>query len=327
VASWSEFEKAAPEFGAAGRRLLIGMDGVAIGFLASVGARGAPHLAPVCPIFCGAHLYLSAGAHTPKAADLRSSGNYVLHAFLAADDEEFQVAGRALEVHDQTECAAVHAAIPFAAFKTTDPIFRLSIERALWVCWERVGQPETQPVRRRWPPTEGLPTGCSGRSAAPPAARLERGVDLETKFQVSVEAEIQAMVDRETAAWDRQDAGALVALFHPDMVWPWPPDGQAHDPALWVFPQGRFDRERWKSGWEELFRTHELVHNRRRTVRIEVSAEADGAFAVVDVDTMWRRRADGELVHWRGRACKGYSKVGDAWLLIFHTGLLGYEGR
>lgn len=27
------------------------------------------------------------------------------------------------------------------------------------------------------------------------------------------------MVDRETAAWDRQDAEALVELFHPDMVW------------------------------------------------------------------------------------------------------------
>jgi hypothetical protein len=155
VASWSEFEKAAPDFSAAGRRLLIGADGVAIGFLASVGAHGAPHLSPVCPIFCGAHLYVSAGAHTPKAADLRASGNYVLHAFLAANDEEFQVAGRALEVHDPAERAAVHAAIAFAAFKTADPIFRLSIARALWVYWERVGQPDTKAVRRRWPPNQG----------------------------------------------------------------------------------------------------------------------------------------------------------------------------
>ena len=34
------------------------------------------------------------------------------------------------------------------------------------------------------------------------------------------------MVDRETRAWDTKDAGALVDLFHPDMVWPWPPDRQ-----------------------------------------------------------------------------------------------------
>ena len=60
-------------------------------------------------------------------------------------------------------------------------------------------------------------------------------------------AEIQAMVDRETRAWDDQDAEALVALFHPDMVWPWPPDEHAHDPGAWVFPLGKFDRDRYKS--------------------------------------------------------------------------------
>ncbi|MCG6922339.1 MAG: nuclear transport factor 2 family protein [Acidobacteria bacterium] len=139
------------------------------------------------------------------------------------------------------------------------------------------------------------------------------------------ESEIRAMVDQETDAWDRQDAEALVSLFHPDMVWPWPPDAHAHDPATWVFPQGRYDRERWRRGWEELFRTHELVHNHRRTVRIEISAQGDGAFAVVDVDTLWRNRASGEAFHWKGRACKGYTKVGDRWLLVFHTGLLDHE--
>ncbi len=108
------------------------------------------------------------------------------------------------------------------------------------------------------------------------------------------------------------------------MVWPWPPDGQAHDPALWVFPQGRFHRERWKAGWQELFRTHELVHNRRTTIRIAVSTESDGAFAVVDVDTLWRRREDGAPFHWKGRACKGYTLVGGRWFLIYHTGLLEY---
>jgi ketosteroid isomerase-like protein len=142
---------------------------------------------------------------------------------------------------------------------------------------------------------------------------------------VSAEGEIRAMVDRETAAWDRQDAAALVDLFHPDMVWPWPPSAAAHDPVEWVFPQGRFDRARWQASWEELFRTHELVHNRRQTLRIAVSAEGDGGFAVVEVDTLWRRRSDGEPSHWKGRACKGYTKVGGRWLLIFHTGLLDYR--
>ena len=144
---------------------------------------------------------------------------------------------------------------------------------------------------------------------------------------MTAERDIQALVDRETAAWDGQDADALVSLFHPDMVWPWPPDSGAHDPASWIFPQGRYDRQRWKSAWEELFRTHELVHNVRKTVRIAISEQGDGAFAVVDVDTLWRERSNGGPFHWKGRACKGYTKVGERWLLIFHTGLLSYDDR
>ena len=88
---------------------------------------------------------------------------------------------------------------------------------------------------------------------------------------------------------------------------------------------GRFDAERWRASWRELFDAHELIHNRRRTVRISISLEGDGAFAVVDVDTLWRRREDGGDFHWSGRACKVYTLLGDEWKLIMHTGLLEYE--
>jgi hypothetical protein len=152
--SWAEFEDAAPEFASAGRRLLVGDDGVAIAFLATVSAQGRPRLAPVCPIFCGDHVYLSAGSHTPKLRDLRANNVYALHAFLGENDEEFQVSGSSSEVRDPAERSAVHQAIPFAAFNRDDPIFRLGVERALWVYWERVGQPDTRPERRRWPPRE-----------------------------------------------------------------------------------------------------------------------------------------------------------------------------
>ena len=136
---------------------------------------------------------------------------------------------------------------------------------------------------------------------------------------------IQTMVDRETRAWDEQDAEALVELFHPDMVWPWPPDADNHDPETWDFPFGRFDRERWRDNWQGLFDTHELVHNRRQTVRIEISAEGDGGFAVVDVDTLWRDRESGQDFPWKGRALKGYTLVGGTWKMIMHTGLLDYS--
>ncbi|HUP19024.1 MAG TPA: nuclear transport factor 2 family protein [Gemmatimonadota bacterium] len=137
-------------------------------------------------------------------------------------------------------------------------------------------------------------------------------------------AEIRAMVDRETRAWDALDVETLLDLFHPDMVWPWPPSPRDHDPARWIFVLGRFDRARWAAAWGELFATHELVHNRREIARIEVTPEADGALAVVDVDTLWRSRADGAVQHWKGRAGKVYARVDGEWRMTMHTGLLDY---
>jgi hypothetical protein len=93
---------------------------------------------------------------------------------------------------------------------------------------------------------------------------------------------------------------------------------------LWVMPLGRFDRERWKRSWEDLFATHELVHNRRQTLRVAVAEQRDGGFAVVDVDTLWRNHQSSTASRWKGRACKVYTKVGDRWFFLFQTGLLAY---
>lgn len=147
---------------------------------------------------------------------------------------------------------------------------------------------------------------------------------LSSEEILRLEKLIQKLVDKETDAWDRRDADVLVSLIHPDMVWPWPPDAESHDPVTWVFPMGRFNRTRWKSAWKELFDKHELVHNRRETIRISISKEGDGAFAVVDVDTLWRDHS-GKDFQWKGRAGKGYTRIGNEWKLIFHTGLLNYE--
>ena len=143
----------------------------------------------------------------------------------------------------------------------------------------------------------------------------------------ALETGIREIVERETRAWDERDADLLVSVFHPDMVWPWPPTNEAHDPLDWVWGMGRFDRTRWRSAWAQLFATHTLVHNRREIRRIEVSPEEDGAFAVVDVDTLWRERANGNESHWLGRACKVYARVGDEWKMTMHTGLLTYPVR
>ncbi len=139
----------------------------------------------------------------------------------------------------------------------------------------------------------------------------------------SRQAEIQEIVDRETHAWDTQDVELLLGVFHPDMVWPWPPDPSAHDPISWVLMWGRYDRERWRKGWQDLFDTHELIHNRRITKRIVMSDEGDGAFAVVDIDTLWRSH-EGVDNHWIGRTCKIYTLMGEEWKMSAQTGALEY---
>jgi len=144
------------------------------------------------------------------------------------------------------------------------------------------------------------------------------------RLRETLEAEIEEIVNRETRAWDTQDVALLLTVFHPDMVWPWPPDARSHDPATWIFWAGRYDYERWRANWQELFDTHELVHNRREIVKIVLTVEGDGAFAVVDVDTLWRDRRDRRDFPWQGRACKVYSKVEGHWKMTFQTGLLDY---
>ena len=138
-----------------------------------------------------------------------------------------------------------------------------------------------------------------------------------------VGSEIQEIVDRETRAWDTQDADLLLSVFHPDMVWPWPKSSSSHDPMEWVLEWGRYDAQRWRRGWQEVFDTHSLIRNDRETKKIEVSQEGDGAFAVVDIDTLWRSPL-GEEMRWQGRVCKVYAKVGGEWKMTMHTGVLVY---
>jgi hypothetical protein len=138
------------------------------------------------------------------------------------------------------------------------------------------------------------------------------------------DAQIADIVQRETRAWDTQDVELLVSCFHPAMVWPWPPHARAHDPMEWVMVWGRFDARRWASGWQELFDTHTLVHNKREIRKIVVSNERDGAFAVVDIDTLWRHKTTGVEDRWKGRTCKIYTLVGTQWKMVAQVGVLEY---
>ena len=141
-----------------------------------------------------------------------------------------------------------------------------------------------------------------------------------------VRKQIEEIVNRETRAWNTQDAELLLTVFHPDMVWPWPRTPQSHDPMDWVIEWGRYDYERWKGGWQNLFDTHRLKRNVRELKKIEISKEGDGAFAVVDIDTLWIDAAGAEN-HWQGRVCKVYAKIGLEWKMTMQTGVLDYSDR
>ena len=141
---------------------------------------------------------------------------------------------------------------------------------------------------------------------------------------MQLEAEIEEIVNRETKAWDTKDVELLIGLFHPDMVWPWPRTPHSHDPVDWIIEWGKYDYERWKSLWQGLFDNYNLIHNHRTIQKIAISKEGDGAFAVVDIDTLWRD-GDGNEDLWKGRVCKVYTKTCDGWKLIMHTGVLDYS--
>ena len=141
----------------------------------------------------------------------------------------------------------------------------------------------------------------------------------------SIKQKIEELVDLETEGWNTKNPDLFLSIIHPDMVWAWPPTPEAHDPVDWVFVLGRFDRDRWRENWQDIFDAHELIHNERHTVKIEISKEEDGAFAVVDIDTLWRHKETKKELHWKGRVCKIYTKMPNReWKLISHTGALNY---
>jgi hypothetical protein len=137
------------------------------------------------------------------------------------------------------------------------------------------------------------------------------------------ELEITEIVNRETRAWDSQDVNLLISVFHADMVWPWPKTTQSHDPMDWEFVLGKFDKDRWCRGWQDLFDNSRLIRNNREIKKIVISKEKDAAFAVVDIDTLWIDKNNIQD-NWKGRVCKVYSRIGTEWKMTMHTGVLEY---
>jgi hypothetical protein len=145
VASWGEFEAAAPEIAAVGRGLL---EKHTLAYLATTRRDGSPRVHPVCPFIIDGRLLVSTPTTSPKAGDQLRDGRYVIHMLPGENDDEFSVRGRASLIIDVAfkEKAGAHAHY----VRMEDYLFEYDIEEANTAYWVNVGQPGTYPQRRRW---------------------------------------------------------------------------------------------------------------------------------------------------------------------------------
>lgn len=137
-------------------------------------------------------------------------------------------------------------------------------------------------------------------------------------------AAIQELIDRESRAYDTYDADLMMTIFHPDMVWVWPPHSRAYDPMEWVLRMGRYHPVRWRAYLQKFFDEYLVVRNQRTTRKIVVTPEGDGGFAVVDINTLWRKRDGSAEMPNNGRACKIYTLVGGEWKFFYQPGSMQY---
>ena len=146
MATWADFETAAPEMAAAGWRL-FSHPGFGYGYLATVRRDGGPRLHPINPILAAGRL-VAFIVPSPKLADLRRDGRYALHSSGAENvDDEFCVAGRATIPEDQGLRAAALAACHFTPGSDHE-LVELGIDSALWAHYST--PPSWPPAYTRW---------------------------------------------------------------------------------------------------------------------------------------------------------------------------------
>jgi hypothetical protein len=110
MSDWSEFEAAAPEIAAAGRRLLY-RTATGEALLATIrGADPPPRIHPIYVAILEGRL-VAFILRSPKATDLAEDSRYALHAHQDPDaPHEWQVRGRARPIDDEATRARFAAA-------------------------------------------------------------------------------------------------------------------------------------------------------------------------------------------------------------------------
>ena len=147
MASWREFERAAPNLAKRGQEILYHY-GVPLGYLGTVRKDGGPRIHPFCPILHESALYGLIG-RSPKQLDLIRDGRYAIHSFPLPDrDDEFYLSGRAILREEDSLENGVRAAYLATGGGSdgSERLFEFDIERALLSTYKKRGEPNN------WPP-------------------------------------------------------------------------------------------------------------------------------------------------------------------------------
>jgi hypothetical protein len=141
MTTWAEFEAAAPELAAEGRRLVYRGDAGEM-LLATVRGDAPPRIHPINVGIVEGQLYAFILA-SAKRTDLEQDGRYALHSHQdPAAPSEFALRGRATLVSSEDDRAAAAAAWPFDVDETYS-LYAFAIDSAL------LG---ARPTADDWPP-------------------------------------------------------------------------------------------------------------------------------------------------------------------------------
>lgn len=147
MATWAEFEAAAPEIADAGQRLFAKYE---IAYVATVSAAGWPRVHPFCPAIAAGRLWAFIVEESPKRRDLDRNGRFAIHALPGKEDEQFYVAGVARREPAPDLRALAVAAMPYSAADARHILYEFFPEHAVWTTWENFQQPDTRPIHRAW---------------------------------------------------------------------------------------------------------------------------------------------------------------------------------
>jgi hypothetical protein len=159
MATWGEFEAAAPDMARAGRELFT-QHGIGLAYLATVRPDGGPRLHPICVILTDGGLY-GFLVPSPKREDLLRDGRHAVHAFPPDEvDDEFVVTGRSQPVDDPDRVTRVAAAYrkpdgTQMPVQEDDRLFEFGIETALLARYRYRG--DWPPAYTRWRAGEPKP--------------------------------------------------------------------------------------------------------------------------------------------------------------------------